>query len=666
MFECPTSFITPEVRLIRGYLPPLCGDTLPELGPLLTASLILAGTAFASAVALIVLDNLVPLPRILPGALWTLLVYGCAGLVSNLLMGEGYEAAPVLGLGLAVALGTKRLLPDFTPAGRLLLVTHGQLALFALIWAGWFISTIPVSELTRGLMFAGYAILILTVPATLVGKFEEWEALCRQIWRRPRTPLPAQPRDTYPKVSLHVPTYAEPPELVIATLDALARLRYPNFEVLVIDNNTKDPALWRPVEEHCLRLGKAFRFFHVDPLSGAKAGAVNFALRHTAPDAELIGVLDSDYQAEPDFLERLIGFFDDPKVGFVQTPHDYREWQDSVYQRMCYWEYAYGVKNLLAALNEHGAAYTIGTMCLIRRRALEEVGGWAEWCLTEDSELAIRIYALGYSGVYLTTTFGRGLIPETFLDYKNQRFRWACGPIQQLTHHFRLLLPRRFGYHPSSSLTAAQKIHELSHGLGLVNVGLSLLIAFLGALTLASMLLHQEIVAVPLALVWTLVVFVTTGGALRWLIYRVVLGCSLWDTFGAFLAKSALSYTIAVASLSGVLNRPALWRRTNKFPVLPMGLGALDGVRAELILGIGALSIGVGGLAAAPEFGLHTLLATGVISQGLSYLAAPVLALLAERDVRRRYADRTHQHTQPPNVHRPLSPTQTNPTHSIG
>ena len=103
-----------------------------------------------------------------------MLVYGCAGLVSTLLLGEGYEAAPALGLGLAVAFGTQRLLSDFTPAGRLLFVTHGQLALFALIWAGWFISTIPVSELTRALLFAGYAILILTVPATLVGKFEEW------------------------------------------------------------------------------------------------------------------------------------------------------------------------------------------------------------------------------------------------------------------------------------------------------------------------------------------------------------------------------------------------------------------------------------------------------------------------------------------------------------
>ena len=606
---------------------------MPDLGPLLTASLILSAMAFASAVALIVLDKLVSLPRIRPEVLWTLLVYGCAGLGINLLIGQGYEAAPALGLGLAAAFVSQRLLPDFTPAGRLLLVTHGQVAVFGLLWAGWFIAMIPVSELTRALMFAGYAILILTVPAALVGNFEQWEALCRRTWWRPRRPLPARPRDGYPKVSLHVPAYAEPPEMVIATLDALARLRYPNFEVLVIDNNTKDPALWRPVEEHCLRLGKAFRFFHVDPLSGAKAGALNFALRRTAPDAELVGVLDSDYQTEPDFLERLIGFFDDPRVGFVQTPHDYREWQDSLYQRMCYWEYAHGVKNTLAVLNERDAAYTIGTMCLIRHRALEEAGGWAEWCLTEDSELAIRIHALGYSGVYLTTTFGRGVIPDTFLDYKKQRFRWTYGPISQVRRHFWLLLPRAFG-HPSP-LTTAQKVHELSHGLGHLNVGLSLLLASLGALVLASMLLHQEVVAVPPALLWTGVVFLTTAFALRWLIYRVVLGCSLRDNLGAFLAKSALGYTIAVASLSGVLNRPAIWRRTNKFPVLPLGLGALNSAREELILGLVGLSIGLGSLAAAPELGLHTLLAIGVIYQGLSYLAAPALALLAERDVRR-------------------------------
>src|SRR5262249_13629837 len=160
-------------------------------------------------------------------------------------------------------------------------------------------------------------------------------------------------------------------------------------EVLVIDNNTSDPSLWLPVQLHCQRLGQRFRFFHVDHLSGAKAGALNFALRHTSPDAELIGVVDSDYQVNRTFITSLGGYFDDPKMGFVQTPHAYRDWERHSYLRTCNWEYSLYLSSTLVSRNERMAAITLGTMGLIRRSVLEEVGGWAEWCLTEDSELAL-------------------------------------------------------------------------------------------------------------------------------------------------------------------------------------------------------------------------------------------------------------------------------------
>ena len=74
-------------------------------------------------------------------------------------------------------------------------------------------------------------------------------------------------------MSVQVPTHAEPPDVVIATLDRLATLDYPNFEVLVIDNNTSDPHLWQPVRDHCDELGDRFRFLHVEGITGAKAGA---------------------------------------------------------------------------------------------------------------------------------------------------------------------------------------------------------------------------------------------------------------------------------------------------------------------------------------------------------------------------------------------------------
>ena len=76
--------------------------------------------------------------------------------------------------------------------------------------------------------------------------------------------------------------------MLIETLNALALLDYPRFEVIVIDNNTKDPAVWQPVEDHCRTLGGRFRFFHVDPLEGYKSGALNYALKYTSPEAEVI------------------------------------------------------------------------------------------------------------------------------------------------------------------------------------------------------------------------------------------------------------------------------------------------------------------------------------------------------------------------------------------
>ena len=232
---------------------------MPDSGPLFTAGLIFSALAFAAAVGLVAAEKLRKWQPPGPAITASLVVYGSALLGTVLLGGQGWQLAVPLALGLATKVAAHRMLRDFTVAGRLLLTTNAQLMLFGLAWGAWFIATIPVSTLTRALLFAGYSLLFLTLPTSLVGSFEQWEMLCRRTWWRPRTPLPAGPRDRHPKVSLHVPAYAEPPEVVIATLDALARLRYPNFEVLVIDNNTRDPGLWRPVETYCRRLGERFR-----------------------------------------------------------------------------------------------------------------------------------------------------------------------------------------------------------------------------------------------------------------------------------------------------------------------------------------------------------------------------------------------------------------------
>ena len=604
-----------------------------NLGELFADGMLFFAFSLATVVVLLVAQHLLRGWESSAGlkALTLFCVNGAAGLATWFLSSDSWPVLVPLLVGLVVAIASSRMMPNFTVAGRLFLVNHVPLALFAVAWGTWFIATIPISTLTRTLMFVGYPLLVL-MPFGLVSMLENSEVFCRRKWLRPRTPLPLAPRDRYPKVSLHVPAYSEPPEVVTATLDALSRLQYPNFEVLVIDNNTKDPNLWRPVEAHCRRLGERFRFFHVDRLPGAKAGALNFALKQTALDAELVGVIDADYHAEPDFLAALVGYFDDPRMGFVQTPHDYRDWETSPYMRMCYWEYRTFFKTAMPSLNERNADITVGTMCLIRRIALEEAGGWAEWCNTEDSELAIRIHALGYTSVYLTTTFGRGLIPETFAGYKRQRFRWVVGPVQELKHHYRLFLPRVLG--GSSKLSAAQKVHHLNHGLQ--NVHLSLLFMPLGACIVVSMGIHQEVIPVPFALWATGGVGLISGLALQWLMYRVVLRCSLKDALGFVIASSALSHTRAIASLWGLFARSIPWRRTNKFKALPLGLGALRSAQTELLFGLGTVLFAAGAFAALPRSGFVVFLLVGGVLQSLNYFAAVALALLAERDVRSR------------------------------
>ena len=265
---------------------------------------------------------------------------------------------------------------------------------------------------------------VLEVFAGLLGVAYLWElcdALGREHWqRRSRAGIDTgvQPTAT-PFVSLHVPAHEEPPEMVIATLESLLRIDYPSFEVVAIDDNTEDEALWRPVERWCAEHGVTFA--HLADWPGYKSGALNHALEElTDPRAEVIGIVDSDYQIEPDFLTRCAPLFaEDAGLGFVQTPQDYRNWELAAFHRRLYYSYKYFFTVSQPSRNERDGAIFAGTMGLIRRSALEDLGGWDEWCITEDAELSLRLLRAGWSGMHVDTSFGRGVMPLTFEALKD-------------------------------------------------------------------------------------------------------------------------------------------------------------------------------------------------------------------------------------------------------
>ena len=108
-------------------------------------------------------------------------------------------------------------------------------------------------------------------------------------------------------------------------------------------------------------------------------------------------------------------------------------------------------------------------MGLIRRSTLEEIGGWDEWCITEDAEISLRILNMGYNSVYVDESYGKGLMPLNFEGLKKQRFRWSFGGMQILRMHWRKLLPWSRLSDSSNKLTAGQKFDYISGGLQWLN-----------------------------------------------------------------------------------------------------------------------------------------------------------------------------------------------------
>lgn len=211
-------------------------------------------------------------------------------------------------------------------------------------------------------------VLAVNAAATLAVHFAQSSA------RAPASAAPpaATPGDA-PLVSIHVPFHNEPPALVIATLDALARLRYPRLKVIVLDKNTPDPAVWRPMQRHCAGLGPRFRFFHRDGVRGAKAGALALTRALAEPAAGLIAVLDADDVVEHEFLATAVPHFADAKVAFVQFPQAYRcvtaECAD-LDQELSDYFHSHGART-----NTTGSMLLTGTLSVIRARALDVVRG---------------------------------------------------------------------------------------------------------------------------------------------------------------------------------------------------------------------------------------------------------------------------------------------------
>jgi exo-beta-1,3-glucanase (GH17 family)/cellulose synthase/poly-beta-1,6-N-acetylglucosamine synthase-like glycosyltransferase len=409
--------------------------------------------------------------------------------------------------------------------------------------------------------------LILLVPLVLIAmaRIEEIAAIAfghkpRRLIVKGATLAPATIGEsvTFPKVSIHVPAYFEPVEMLKQTLDAVARLDYPNFECVVIINNTPDPAFWQPIQDHCRALGERFKFINAEKVQGFKAGALRIAMERTAVDAEIIGIIDADYVVEPDWLKDLVPLFADPRVGLVQAPQDHRDGNTSLMHYMMNGEYAGFFDIGMVQRNEENAIIVHGTMCLIRRAAMDMAGGWAGDTICEDTDLGLAIIEHGWLTHYTNHRYGYGLLPDTYEAFKKQRHRWAYGGFQIVKKHWRRFLP-------GASRLSPEQRREFALGwlnwLGAESIGV--LVAILNLIwvpivAFADIAIPDKILTLPIiaAFVVSLVHFTV--------LYRLRVPVKWGQMLGAMVAAMSVQWTVSRAVANGLITEHLAFARTSK------------------------------------------------------------------------------------------------------
>lgn len=472
--------------------------------------------------------------------------------------------------------------------------------------------------------------LTLLVPLILIAmaRIEEIATVAfgerprRLITREAAAAAQAASDAPLPKVSIHVPAYFEPPEMLKQTLDAVARLDYPNFECVVIINNTPDPAFWQPIQDHCRALGERFKFINAEKVEGFKAGALRIAMERTAADAEIIGVIDADYVVQPDWLKDLVPAFNDPGVGLVQAPQDHRDGDRSLMHYIMNGEYAGFFDIGMVQRNETNAIIVHGTMCLIRRSAMDMAGGWAGDTICEDTDLGLAIAQHGWVTHYTNTRYGYGLLPDTYEAFKKQRHRWAYGGFQIVKKHWRRFLPG------ASRLSPDQK-REFTLGwlnwLGAESLGVVVAILnliWVPIVAFADIAIPDKILTLPIiaAFVVSLLHFLT--------LYRLRVPIKTAQMLGAMVAAMSVQWTVSRAVAQGLITEHLAFARTSKGGLSRMSIEFQ--AFWEAVIGV-LLLVGAAVLIASNQYKEVTeiyIFAGVLVLQSLPFLSAVAIAIL--------------------------------------
>lgn len=261
------------------------------------------------------------------------------------------------------------------------------------------------------------------------------------------SPVSAEPTQGL-SVAVFIPTYNESTDLVRHTVAASKRMDYAH-ETWLLDDGDRPEMRALAEELGCFYLRR-------DNNEHAKAGNLNNALRHTS--ADYIAIFDADHVPGKDFLSKTLGFFKDEQVAFVQTPQDFYNLDSFQHRKHKRLNHIWTEQSLFFRVIQRGkdrwnAAFFCGSCAVVRRSALDNIGGFATGTITEDLHTSIRIHKKGYRSIYYPESLAFGVAPDSIKEFLLQRLRWGQGAMQ---------VWRKEGIVFNTRLTIAQKLNYVA------------------------------------------------------------------------------------------------------------------------------------------------------------------------------------------------------------
>ncbi|HSH31828.1 MAG TPA: glycosyltransferase [Candidatus Saccharimonadales bacterium] len=322
--------------------------------------------------------------------------------------------------------------------------------------------------------------------------FHVWQAVIyvHSVWNQ-RFQAPFDSKHS-PSVAVMITVAGEPVDIVRKTVLAAVNQDYHNHEVYILnDGYVAKKANWRAMEHLASELG-VICVTREKP-GGAKAGNINHALSKTA--SEIVAVLDADHVPDPDFIKKTVGYFCDPKMGFVQSPQFYMNHATNYITSGAWGQQELFFGPLMRGKNRLNSAFMCGTNMLIRRSALEQAGGMCEFNIAEDFLTSLFMHEKGWKSVYVPDVLAEGLSPEDFSSYYKQQFRWARGSLEVIFRYNPLLRrglswSQRLQYIGSAS-------YYLSGLVVLMNALLPLIFFFTGAVVFDITTMSLAAVFIP-------------------------------------------------------------------------------------------------------------------------------------------------------------------------